>query len=352
MMGDTEDLIALARGVFRRVGQGTAAEAWPLLTQTGLAGLSVPEAAGGSGGSLTELVAVLKTAGAAALRAPLAETAMLAGWALSESGSALQAGPYTAAQIPRLTVERAGGTWALTGTIPRVPSAQAAAHLVLAVPYRDATLVAWLRRDQYGTRQHANLAGEPRDDVILADQRVPGCLHAGPGLYNAFRDRGALARAAQIAGAARQSLDASVTYAAQRVQFGRPIADFQIIETYLAEMAAEVTILDRALDAAAGNMQSGQRRALISLAAAKVQAGLTATRAAKLAHQIHGAIGLTQEHSLHEWTMRLWAWRDEYGNEPYWSTIIAEELRAAAGTESEVWRQLSNAVPEGTPAEG
>jgi acyl-CoA dehydrogenase len=36
-------------------------------------------------------------------------------------------------------------------------------------------------------------------------------------------------------------------------------------------------------------------------------------------HQVHGAIGFTQEHVLHYFTRRLWSWRDEFGSEAWWN---------------------------------
>ena len=49
---------------------------------------------------------------------------------------------------------------------------------------------------------------------------------------------------------------------------------------------------------------------------------------ARLAHQVHGAIGFTQEHKLHHLTRRLWAWRDEAGSELHWSRVLGTELLA------------------------
>jgi acyl-CoA dehydrogenase len=39
---------------------------------------------------------------------------------------------------------------------------------------------------------------------------------------------------------------------------------------------------------------------------------------ARLAHQVHGAIGTTREHPLHRLTLRLWSWRDDFGSERHW----------------------------------
>ena len=51
--------------------------------------------------------------------------------------------------------------------------------------------------------------------------------------------------------------------------------------------------------------------------------------AAAIAHQVHGAIGFTQEHSLHHLTRRLWSWRDEFGNDAEWSRRLGHAAIAA-----------------------
>jgi acyl-CoA dehydrogenase len=67
--------------------------------------------------------------------------------------------------------------------------------------------------------------------------------------------------------------------------------------------------------------------AAFEIAAAKIRTGEAAGLGAGIAHQCHGAIGFTYEHSLHFVTRRLWSWRAEFGGEGYWQ---AELGRAAA----------------------
>ena len=72
---------------------------------------------------------------------------------------------------------------------------------------------------------------------------------------------------------------------------------------------------------------SGGTGGSLSEAVAKVRTGEAAGKAAAIAHQVHGAIGFTERHPLHESTRRLWAWRDEYGAESEW----AERLGSIVG---------------------
>jgi alkylation response protein AidB-like acyl-CoA dehydrogenase len=70
----------------------------------------------------------------------------------------------------------------------------------------------------------------------------------------------------------------------------------------------------------------GKGRPFPAIAIAKARAGESAGIGAAIAHQVHGAIGFTLEHSLHFSTKRLWSWRDEFGNEHEWNTYFGRHL--------------------------
>ena len=78
---------------------------------------------------------------------------------------------------------------------------------------------------------------------------------------------------------------------------------------------------------------------LAAVAAARIIAGRGATQTARLAHQLHGAIGVTSEYRLHLLTKRLWAWRDAETTEHDWSVLLGE--LAAAGGETAFWDELT-----------
>ncbi|MEX2194911.1 MAG: acyl-CoA dehydrogenase family protein [Thermoleophilaceae bacterium] len=183
-----------------------------------------------------------------------------------------------------------------------------------------------------------NLANEPRDDLIV-DGIVPADAVVGPAEIDAseLRRRGALARACMMAGALERVLEASSWWLRQREQFGSPIGRFQAVQQQVAQLAGEVAATVASTDAAANAEQLAP--APHAVAAAKVRASEAAGVAAGIAHQLHGAIGLTQEHDLHHLTRRLWSWRDEYGSEVHWGRLLGERLMGAG--EAGVWPLLT-----------
>ena len=62
--------------------------------------------------------------------------------------------------------------------------------------------------------------------------------------------------------------------------------------------------------------------------AAKIRSAEAAQEGAAIAHQVHGAIGFTNEHVLHRYTLRLLAWRDDFGNESHWAVALGNKIAA------------------------
>jgi acyl-CoA dehydrogenase len=176
-----------------------------------------------------------------------------------------------------------------------------------------------------------DVAGESRDDVVL-DELVDAVAPVPAGTADELRRRGALSRAVLISGALERVLSLSVRYAKEREQFGRPLAAFQAVQQQLALLAAEVAAARAAVDAAVRTCEEGfgTRGAAVAVAAAKVRTAQAAGVGAAIAHQVHGALGMTSEHALRFSTTRLWAWRSEWGGEAEWAEELAD-LAFAAG---------------------
>ena len=79
----------------------------------------------------------------------------------------------------------------------------------------------------------------------------------------------------------------------------------------------------------------------MAVAAAKIRTADAAREAAAITHQVHGAIGVTDEYMLHHLTLRALAWREEFGNEACWSTQLGRAM--LAGGADACWPALSAA---------
>ena len=115
----------------------------------------------------------------------------------------------------------------------------------------------------------------------------------------ALRVRGALAVALDSVGLAGAALDATVGYAAERHQFGRPIGSFQAVKHACANVAVELTISRRLVVDAVEQVVAGAPDADVAVSMAKAHAAETAVAATGTALQLHGGIGYTWEHGLH-----------------------------------------------------
>jgi len=307
--------------------------------------VGVPEDAGGAGGTLSDAAAVLRIAARHAAPAPLAET-MLAGWLLASSGLKATRGLLTVASTNNGAIQavKEGATWRVTGTLKRVPFARAAKHLVLLAAGHVFSVEAMHARVTPGR----NLASEARDDVVLnhAVARAAAPTAITPEQLHA---RGALLRAVQIAGALEGALDLACEYARTRVQFGRKIAQYQAIQQEVARCGGEVAAAVAATLSAAGVVErladatgaDAEQQRLIAVASAKVRAADAAREAVAITHQVHGAIGVTDEYALYHFTLRTLAWREEFGNEVYWARQLGRAMQQSGA--DAYWPVLSAA---------
>ena len=317
---------------------------WHAIEEAGFAAALVPEEAGGSGVGIADGLAVLRVAGGSCAPVPLAET-MVANWLLAASGLRLEAGPHSIAPVTPydgfvLEREEAGG-WRLTGHAARVAWAHQARSIAVLALARGAPMVVRLGREHYTPVPGRNLAGEPRDavsvDARLGQDAVAEAPRGfGPEQLQLF---GAATRTILMAGALGEVLDMTVRYSQERVQFGRPIGKFQAIQQNLAVLAGQAAAAGAAADLAQEAAAKGFNP--LTIAAAKARVGEAASIGAAIAHQVHGAIGFTQEHRLNHRTRRLWSWRDEFGSEAIWNRLVGE-IAAKTGGE-QLWATITAA---------
>jgi acyl-CoA dehydrogenase len=278
---------------------------------------------------------------------------------LSEEAGGIGLDPVQAFELVRLAAYHAvplplGETMLVAALLSEAPEGPASfaygqTDKALRVPYGGAcsrVLVennnSWrvFERDGMTGEAGRNLAGEPRDTLYLqGDGRSverPQWLNDGGGLAAV----GALLRAVQMSGAMRRALDLAVAHATERKQFGRPIAAFQAVQHMLADAAVQVASANAIADNAA--QAWGREDFVVRAALAKVRTGEAASLVARVTHQVHAAMGITQEHSLHFYTRRLWSWRDEFGSDGYWAEWIGQAMCKRGG--SALWPNLVSAT--------
>jgi acyl-CoA dehydrogenase len=330
MTGSAEELdllVSTARQILG--GSQDAGKVWQAIEESGLELLAAPAPDGGDW--LAAAAAVTTVCGELAAPLPYGDIAIVAAPVLVAAGL-----PVAAA------VALASGSVTADGDALQVELA------ALGVPAgRNAPRIAFVSGDKVCVvpasacelTEGTNLAGESRDQVSYRGAVAAGSWAEVAGLADEVALRGALARAAAICGAAGAALRASVGYANERVQFGRPIGKFQVIQHSIAELAVEVEAMTAATAAAVQVCAAdgfSSERARIAVAVAKAQASAGAGVVARNAHQVHGAIGTTREHSLHLTTTRLWSWRDEYGSERDWQLELGR-----AGLNRDVWEVVT-----------
>ena len=304
---------------------------WADLAAAGLTGVGLPEEAGGSGGELADAVAIVATLARGAAAVPVAEQLLVAAPAVLAADLDLPSPdePLSIAVDGAVTAEPRDdgdgpGSWTLTGTATDVAWAGVAQHLVVLASSPVGPVLALVDVAGRDATHAANLAGEPRGSLVFDGVTCAGALLTDARAEE-LRARYALARAVQLSAALEQVLAWTLQYAGERVQFGRPLARFQAIQMELAEMAGEVSAVTALVDAAVLAVERGES-GVLAAAAAKVRAGAAVEVVARLAHQVHGAIGFTQEHKLHHLTRRCWSWRDEAGTELAWSRVLGAGL--------------------------
>ena len=301
--------------------RGHAPALWARLAELGVLGALVPEAQGGLALDERDLVLLLEEVGRAALPGAVAASAAVAVPLLRELGGA--------------TAERwlarvaAGEAIAVVGhpANPFVTDAHLADLLLLAradeLHAVEAEAVRLVRQpaNDPGRRLYA-VEWQASDAAIVARGGVAEGLLAG-----AF-ERGALACAAQLLGAAERMLELAVAYASQREQFGRPIGSFQAVQHQLADVKVRLEYARPVVYKAAWSLATGAATRGVDVSHAKLAAGDAAALAARRALQAHGAIGYTWEQDLHLWMRRAWSLALEWGAAPLHLERVSRFVRA------------------------
>lgn len=292
-------------------GGGSAAALWQAIEDSGFCDALIGEEHGGAGLALQEVFAVFEACGRHALPLPLAQTmvarAQLAGPARRPPAGPIALASAAALDQPVRVVCGAVSDWVLlqVGSTLRLLDARQAEREV-----------------------------EPGS--VDASLRWPDALLASAERFDAaveLRCTEAVLLAAQLSGAMRRILEATLQYANDRAQFGRSIGKFQAIQHQLSVMAEHAEAARMAARMACATSRGWPEP--LAAAVAKARTSEAAVAVAAIAHGVHGAIGITDEYDLQLLTRRLHAWRTATGSESYWNIRLGRALHASRASAPE-----------------
>ena len=352
LLADASDSAHMRRAAFD--GDGFDRGLWAKLAELGACGIHLPEAHGGLGLGVTELVLVAEAFGRRLACVPWLESVVLAGTTVQVLGDAAVGARWLPSitcgeQIFTLDIglqpgaplhaRRSGCGWQIDGDLPAVPAAMAAHSLLLPVHADGGRLLLAVPLDACGITRVARAnhdATRPVGQVSLrgVDVGEGDCLARGAAVDDALARAGTLGAvvlASELVGVAQQCLDLTVAYLGQRVQFGKPLATFQALKHRCAQMMVAAELARSAVLGAARvfDERPAGDDAAASLRAASMARSLAdeaAQSCTQEAIQLHGGVGFTWEYDPHLYFKRAQAARSWLGTPTEWRERLAAAL--------------------------
>jgi acyl-CoA dehydrogenase len=333
--------------------RGYSPDVYRKMAELGWTAIPFSEADGGLGMGFAEVVLVTEAMGRALAPEPLIPSLMLAGQALSRAGSAAQKQAWLAPAIAgekllalayaeqgsrfdpanvATRAEGARGGYVLTGEKQQVWGGHLADAYVVSARVSDGGkapnersgialfLVPASAKGVTSTRQwrvdSVNAATVRFEGVQVKDTDLIGAASDGHALLTAAIDRATVALCGEMLGGMSEAFDRTIAYLKERKQFGVPIGSFQGLKHRAARLYIEIELARSAVMAAARAIDAGtDDPALISVAKARVSEAYC--QIANEAVQMHGGIGMTDEHEIGFFIKRARACEMTFGDAAY-----------------------------------
>jgi len=320
---------------------GFSRQVWSKLAELGALGAFLPENAGGAGGGGLELMVAMEAQGRALFASPYLWTIALAGplLASSKKGEALlgdiaagKAIVSVALTEPRgrydldhieTRARQDGGGYVLSGEKRAVAYAGAADVIIVPAKLGEGTALFLVPAKAAGVtlQSYATADGGRAGDLSLRDVKLSGdalLAEPGKGLQQLQRavDLAIVAQAAEAVGAMRYLLDATVSYAKTREQFGAKISSFQALQHRMVDMFAATELASSHVQAALSRLAGPEGTIDPSeVIMVKLQVDKAARLVGQEAIQIHGGMGMTDDldvgHHVKRLTMMAFTFADE-----------------------------------------
>jgi len=323
---------------------GHDADLWKKMADLGWLGLALPEEYGGTGGDLLDLVIVLEEMGRNVLPGPFFSTVVDCSLAILQYGNDDQKkellpkiaegtivmslailepeGSYNPKGV-MLQAKAEGDNYVLNGTKLFVFNANVADQLLVITRTSSAQdgLTAMIvdakssgiKIDEVPTTGFDKQCEVAFSNVSVPKKNVLGQVDKGKEVVDSIMEISAVMKSAEMLGGCEASVEMATAYAKERVQYGRPIGHFQVIQHYLVNMYM-YTELIRNMVYQAGWMLSANVPCAAEISVLKAFASDSFKYVSERGVQVHGGIGTTRDHDMGLYYRRAWAWDHLYGN--------------------------------------
>ena len=335
---------------------GYSPELWKKMAAMGWMGCLLPEQYGGSGGSYLDLIVLLEEMGYSILPGPYFSTMVLGALPILRYGTEAQkkaflpaiaagekiftmaltepSGKYDAASVT-VKAAPAGDGYAIQGTKLFVSDARMADGILCVARTKSSSdpedgitvFIVDGKAPGIVITPLMTLARDKQaevffDNVKVGKESILGEVNRGWPIVKDILQKAAVAKAVELVGHSQAALEMAVSYAKERVQFGRPIGSFQAIQHYCANMLTDVDGARYLTYEAAWLISEGIEATKLA-AMAKAWSGDASRRVTLLAHQIFGAVGFTMELDLHLYYRRALAGAQAFGDSDCQREIVA-----------------------------
>jgi 3-oxocholest-4-en-26-oyl-CoA dehydrogenase beta subunit len=340
---------------------GFSRDLWDEMGRLDWIGLGQPEAAGGSGGTVSDLAAVYTEMGRALVPSPHLASAVICGGALVAAGSGnpdgvhgdltrsvlqgrrivvpalSEPGTTYGPEAVRMAAERHGAGFRLDGVKLLVPFANSADRLLVVArtgPQAEDLVLVLVDPTDGGVdlEPMPNVAGYPLFAATFRSADVPAEAVVGPvgggwALLRPALERATVLRCAEIVGAGERVLEMAVGYALQREQFGQPIGRFQAVQYLCTDIAIATHLTALLTRQAAWRLDEGGPGGR-EVSMAKAYGSRAAQQIVHRGHEVHAGVAFMMEADMQLYTRRARHWELDLGDARYHDELIARSLEA------------------------
>ncbi len=339
--------------------KGFSPELWSKMAELGWLGLVLPEEYNGMGMGFMDLIILLQEMGRNIVPGPFFSTVVLGSLPILSAGTEEQkkeflpgmangkiiftmaitepSARYDAAGIETKATAQ-GDSFVISGTKLFVENAHIADYIICATRTKksrkpeDGVTLFLVNAKSTGVKCEVvpTIGADKLCEVVFDNVAVPkknmlGQLHKGWSIVTRAMEQAAIAKCAEMVGGCEASMDMTLAYVKERVQYGRPIGSFQVIQHYCANMWSNVETSRNILYMAAWKVAEGLP-ATKDVAVAKGWINEAYKFVTERAMQCHGAIGTTRDHDIGLYYRRAKAGELAFGDTDFQKELVAQSI--------------------------